>query len=75
MVTNELFSDCQHGFVPSRDCMTNLLSCMESWTEFLESGGYVDVIYTDFAKAFDSVPHERLLKKLENVGVTGNVLV
>ena len=74
MVTNKLFSEWQHGFVPLRDCMTNLLSCMERWTEFLESGGYVDVIYTDFAKAFDSVPHERLLKKLESVGVTGNML-
>ena len=30
--------------------------------------------YTDFARALDSVPHERLLKKLESVGVTGNVL-
>ena len=40
----------------------------------MESGEYVDVIYTDFAKAFDSVPHERLLKKLERIGVTGNVL-
>ena len=69
MVANELFSEYQHGFVPLRDCMTNLLSCMEKWSEFLESGEYVDVIYTDFAKAFDSVPHEPLLKKLENIGV------
>ena len=34
----------------------------------------MDVIYTDFAKAFDCVPHKRLLKKMEDVGVTGNVL-
>ena len=74
MVENDLFSDCQHGFVLLRDCMTNLLTCMEIWCEFLEKGESVDVIYTDFAKAFDSVPHERLLTKLEGLGVTGNVL-
>lgn len=74
MVDNKLFSVYQHGFVPRRDCMTNLLSCIEKWSEFLERGESVDVIYTDFAKAFDSVPHQRLLRKLENLGVTGSVL-
>ena len=50
LVTNELLSRHQHGFVPERDCMTNLLTCMEKWTEFLERGDSVDVIYTDFPK-------------------------
>jgi len=35
------------------------------WTRQLESGSQTDVIYTDFAKAFDTVPHKRLLTKLE----------
>lgn len=74
MITNDLFSKQQHGFVPLRDCMTNLLTCMEKWSEFLERDDSIDVIYTDFSKAFDSVPHQRLLRKLENMGITGNVL-
>lgn len=74
MIKNDIFSKNQHGFVPLRDCMTNLLICMEKWSEFLEMGESVDVIYTDFAKAFDSVPHQRLIRKLENIGVTGNTL-
>ena len=68
MVKNDLFSKYQYGFVPLRDCMTNLLLCMEKWTEILEGEDSVDVIYTDFSKAFDSVPHQRLLRKLESMG-------
>ena len=74
MVSNNLFSDSQHGFVPMRDCMTNLLTCIEKWSEYLEHGESVDVIYTDFAKAFDSVPHQRLLLKIRHLGICGNVL-
>ena len=74
MERNHLFSKKQHGFVPRRNCMTNLLVCMEKWTEILDDGDAIDVIYTDFSKAFDSVPHQRLLKKLENLGIIGNTL-
>ena len=37
--------------------MLQLLSMLDQWTEFLEKGGQVDAIYTDFEKAFDKVPH------------------
>ena len=71
MVKNNLISSKQHGFVPLGNCITNLLSCIEEWIKILESGDTVDVIYTDFAKAFDSVPHQRLLKKLRINGIIG----
>ena len=74
MVNNKLFSTNQHGFVPFRDCMTNLLTCLELWTEMIENGEAVDVVYTDFSKAFDSVPHQRLLNKMKSLGISGNVL-
>ena len=74
MTENELFSIYQHGFVPERNCMTNLLACMEEWCKIIEEGDQIDVIYTDFAKAFDSVPHERLLVKLKSLGIKGKVL-
>ena len=74
MEHNNLFSNSQHGFVPFRNCMTNLLTCIEMWTEMIENGLPIDVIYTDFAKAFDRIPHQRLLLKLKNLGIVGNTL-
>ena len=74
MVKNDLFSKNQHGFVSRRECITNLLTCIEIWTNIMEDGDTVDVIYTDFAKAFDSVPHQRLIIKLETLGIKGRTL-
>ena len=42
---------------------------MEDWTRMIENCKAFDVIYTDFSKAFNSVSHERLLVKLENIGI------
>ena len=44
---------------------------MEDWTKALEKGELIDALYFDFRKAFDSVPHQRLLSKLRACGVTG----
>ena len=74
MLQNNLFSEYQHGFVPRGNCMTNLLACLEKWTYILESNDSVDVIYTDFAKAFDSVPHQRLIRKLKGMEIVGETL-
>ena len=69
MMENSLFCDEQHGFVPGRSCMTQLLITIELWTELLDTGAPLDVIYLDFKKAFDSVPHKRLLSKLDAYGL------
>ena len=74
MMNNNLFCDEQHGFVPGRDCMTQLLLCLEEWTDMLEKREVFDVIYTDFSKAFDSFPHTRLLTNLQGLGIKGDVL-
>ena len=71
---NNLLSECQHGFVAGRSCTTNLLAVLEDWTACLDTGVPIDAIYLDFAKAFDSVPHARLLSKLAAHGIKGNVL-
>ena len=67
-------SNLQHGFISKRSCVTNLLSTLDDWTELLDSGSPVDVIYLDFSKAFDSVPHLRLLEKLKIYGICDDLL-
>ena len=74
LMVNDLVSDDQHGFVPDRDCMTQLLLCMEDWTDFLENNKALDVIHTDFSKAFDLVAHNRLLLKLRSMGIVDDLL-
>eukprot|EP00794_Sanderia_malayensis_P001171 gene1171-540_t len=74
LFNNKLLTDCQHGFVRRRSCITQLLECLDVWTEILDSGGNVDVLYMDYAKAFDKVAHIRLLKKLQGYGPTKQIL-
>ena len=71
---NDFLSSVQHGFISMRSCTTNLLATLDSWTEMLDSGAPVDAIYLDFSKAFDSVPHQRLLEKLRSYGIHSNLL-
>ncbi len=71
---HKLIRNSQHGFIKSRSCLTNILSFMESVTLHVHEGNPVDIVYLDFAKAFDKVPYERLFRKLEAHGVTGSVL-
>ena len=70
---NDLLTCNQHGFVPKRSCVTNLLDMMDKWTNALDVQTPVDTVYLDFAKAFDSVPHQRLLAKVKSYGITGHV--
>ena len=73
MVKHQLFCEEQHGFVPGRSCMTQLITCIDDWSEALDRGEPLDAIYLDFKKAFDTVPHERLIQKLVSYGIDGNV--
>ena len=71
---NTLIRSSQHGFLAGRSTTTNLLVYMETLTKLLDQGHAVDVLYLDFAKAFDKVPHRRLLDKCRGLGVDGRVL-
>ena len=73
MESNNLFAKQQHGFRAGRSCTTQLLEFMEEVTEAIDRGEEVDVIYLDFAKAFDKVPHKRLLSKLKGYGIKGKI--
>ena len=74
MSTNALISAEQHGFLPGRSTTTQLLQVINDWTATLDAGGELDVIYFDFAKAFDTVPHRRLLRKLESYGMSQSII-
>lgn len=69
----DLVSQHQHGFTKGRSCITQLLQVFEDWTDEIEEGNNIVCIYCDFMKAFDSVAHERLLKKLEQFGIRGGI--
>ena len=74
LMQNNLITKEQHGFVSGRSCSTQLLEVLEDWTTILDEGGSVDAVYMDFQKAFDTVPHRRLLLKISAHGITGRLL-
>ena len=63
----------QFGFLKGRSCLSQLLTSYSEIVEALNAGESCDVIYLDFAKAFDKVSHKQLLFKLWRLGITGNV--
>jgi len=71
---HDLLNDCQFGFRKHRNTILQLLTVLEDWTRYLDDDCQVDTVYFDFQKAFDSVPHRRLLKKVEGYGIKGELL-
>ena len=74
LVTNSALSNHQHGFRSGKSCMSNLLETLEDITKMYDEGLPVDEIFLDFAKAFDKVPHQRLVYKLKKYGIHGDLL-
>ena len=69
-----ILTDKQHGFRRKRSCETQLVATIQKIAQNLISKGQVDIILLDSAKAFDKVPHRRLLHKLKFYGVDGITL-
>ena len=69
---NNILGDSQHGFRKGRSCLTNLLDFFEDATLTMDNCKAYDMVYLDFQKAFDKVPHKRLILKLNAVGIQGN---
>ncbi len=67
--TASTFSDARHGFTPRRSCLTNLIVAKELVTSMADRDEAVDVVYLDFSKAFYSVCHRLLVKKMVAVGI------
>jgi len=75
VISNSLFSSKQFGFIKGRSTVLQLLHVLDSWVKNLEEGGQIDVIYMDFTKAFDKVPHCRLINKLRSYGVNDQLIL
>ena len=69
-----ILSTSQHGFRQKRSTLTNLLEYMEVLTKAVDHQIPVDVNYLDCRKAFDTVPHRRLLLKMYKYGIRGDIL-
>ena len=72
--THNLFSHNQFGFLARRSACTQLLITLNNWTLNVDNSMQVDVVYTDIAKAFDTVSHSKLLLKVEVYGFETNLL-
>ena len=73
LVENQAINRGQHGFVPGRSTQTQLLEHYEDIFEAMMKGCRTDTVYLDFAKAFDKVDHNILLKKIKAHGISGKM--
>ena len=71
---NDLLSKYQYGFQQNRSTTTLLLQAIDDWSLSSDRRESVHCLFLDYAKAFDSVPHESLLLKLESLGISGSLL-
>eukprot|EP00061_Rhincodon_typus_P006513 g27225.t1 len=70
-----LISSRQHSFVSGRSGLMSLIEAIKGMTRCVDEGRAVDVIYMDFSKAFDNVPHGKLTKKVKAHGIQENFAI
>ena len=73
MEENNLLNSGQHGFRTGRSCLSQLINHFNVILQYLEDGHNVDVLYLDFAKAFDKVDFLIVMRKLRKLGITGRL--
>ena len=75
MEENGLSTKHQRGFRKVYSCVMQLIYVREKWTEEVDNKNTVDIIYLDFQKAFDTMPHQRLITKLNGYGIQGDIIM
>lgn len=68
-----IFTHLQHGFRSGHSCETQLINTMHDIMKSNDKKEQIDLVILDFSKAFDTVPHRKLLHKLSNYGIRGNI--
>ena len=74
VMKNNIVPKEQHGFIPKKSTVTNLLECLNDWSQSFDNGRGTNVVYLDYSKCFDSVCHSKLLFKLSKYGIAGPAL-
>ncbi|XP_021338874.1 uncharacterized protein LOC110440250 [Mizuhopecten yessoensis] len=66
---NNILVNYQHGFRKGHSCERQLLQTVDEISRAMDNRKQVNVMILDFSKAFDTVPHRRLLEKLSHYGI------
>ena len=73
LLDNYVLAPSQHGFLPGKSCLSNLLEYIFDLTKLVGEGKPMDIFYLDFAKSFDKVSHQRLIAKVKAAGIDGKI--
>jgi hypothetical protein len=70
---NKVLTTLNHGFISGYSCETQLLITINDLLKSYDKGKQIDMAILDFSKIFDTVPHKKLLHKLDQYGIRGPV--
>ena len=71
---HNILTSLNHGFRSGYSCETQLLITIDDLVKNYDKGIQTDIAILDFSKAFDTVPHDKLLLKLQSYGIHGTLL-
>jgi hypothetical protein len=71
--SNNILYKMQHGFRSNRSCESQIISLVHQLAQINDQNIQTDLIIMDFAKAFDKVPHKRLISKLKFYGISDQI--